>query len=348
VAFGDVALAPDGKTFAVSDDARHRTWVWRTETPPARGLKFSPPAAVLGGRGKDVTAAAWDADRPDRPAVVWRSSPLPHRGKERPNPYFERSFDLTGLQVGAVRAEKFSAWKGQQGKVKVTAVPGGRLQIEGVERLVRCPGDQRLHCWTLVNERWLAVGTNVELHLYDTATGNLARTYWGHTGGVRAVAPSPDGRHFLSVAGNQIIRIWDPQKPGILPLLSLFALDNEWIAWTPQGYYAASMGGERRMGWQFADGREGEPSFYPAGQFRLCAALGSEKAGEADGHGYFCRSMLEALNGENQAPRHPRDRCVYLHHPEQYVIDRVGELSKDTQHPTSARPAMRPLAVARP
>jgi WD40 repeat protein len=80
----------------------------------------------------------------------------------------------------------------------------------------------------------------------------------------------------------------------------------------------------------------------------MCAALGSEKAGEAAGHGFFCKAMLEVLSGENHAPRNPRDRCVYLHHLEQYVIDRVQELSKDEQHPTTAKPAIRPYAVARP
>jgi uncharacterized caspase-like protein len=80
----------------------------------------------------------------------------------------------------------------------------------------------------------------------------------------------------------------------------------------------------------------------------LCAAQGSENAGEADGHGYFCKSMLEALNGENEAPRNRQDHCVYLHHLEQYVIDRVQELSKDTQHPARAVPAMRSLPLARP
>ncbi len=54
------------------------------------------------------------------------------------------------------------------------------------------------------------------------------------------------------------------------------------------------------------------------------------------------------LNGENQAPRSPRDHCVYLHHLEHYVTDRVQELSKDEQHPTTAKPAIRPYAVAKP
>jgi hypothetical protein len=82
----------------------------------------------------------------------------------------------------------------------------------------------------------------------------------------------------------------------------------------------------------------------------LCAALGSETAGEdpALKHGYFCQSMLEALNGANGAPRNARDGRVYLHHLEQYVIDRVQELSKDTQHPARAIPTMRPLALAKP
>jgi WD40 repeat protein len=80
----------------------------------------------------------------------------------------------------------------------------------------------------------------------------------------------------------------------------------------------------------------------------LCAALGSEKAGEANGHGFFCRALMEGLRGERGAPRSQRDGCVYLHHVEQYVTDRVQELSGDEQHPTAAKPAIRPLALAKP
>jgi WD40 repeat protein len=80
----------------------------------------------------------------------------------------------------------------------------------------------------------------------------------------------------------------------------------------------------------------------------LCAALGSEKAGEANGHGFFCRALMEGLRGERDAPRNPRDGCVYLHHLEHYVIDRVEALSNDEQHPTMARPAIRPFALSKP
>jgi WD40 repeat protein len=52
------------------------------------------------------------------------------------------------------------------------------------------------------------------------------------------------------------------------PLLSLFVADKEWIAWTPEGYYAASPGGEGLAGWHVNHGPGQMASFYPASQFR--------------------------------------------------------------------------------
>jgi uncharacterized caspase-like protein len=78
----------------------------------------------------------------------------------------------------------------------------------------------------------------------------------------------------------------------------------------------------------------------------MCASLGSEEAGEGDGHGYFCRALIDGLDGK--ARKNPRDGCVYLHHLEQYVIDTVQELSQDKQHPTTAKPAIRPLPLSQP
>jgi WD40 repeat protein len=53
------------------------------------------------------------------------------------------------------------------------------------------------------------------------------------------------------------------------PLVSLYvAPDGEWVAWTPEGYYAASMQGDRLIGWRANRGR-GEPAaYYEAQQLR--------------------------------------------------------------------------------
>ena len=41
----------------------------------------------------------------------------------------------------------------------------------------------------------------------------------------------------------------------IKPLLTLFVTsDDEWVCWTPQGYYAASTGGEKYIGWHINQG----------------------------------------------------------------------------------------------
>jgi len=57
--------------------------------------------------------------------------------------------------------------------------------------------------------------------------------------------------------------------PGWEPLLTLFAHgDGEWAAWTPAGYYDASVNGDELFGWLINRGRLVEPQFYRADQFR--------------------------------------------------------------------------------
>jgi hypothetical protein len=52
-------------------------------------------------------------------------------------------------------------------------------------------------------------------------------------------------------------------------LLALFvhAKDRRFVAWTPQGYYAASPGAEDLIGWHVNRGFDTAPDFYPASTF---------------------------------------------------------------------------------
>ncbi|HUT89268.1 MAG TPA: caspase family protein [Thermoguttaceae bacterium] len=57
-------------------------------------------------------------------------------------------------------------------------------------------------------------------------------------------------------------------RGGWHPMLTLYAIDSEWIAWTPAGYYACSPGGERLMGWLVNPTELNQPpEFYTAEQF---------------------------------------------------------------------------------
>ena len=121
-------------------------------------------------------------------------------------------------------------------------------------------------CFTLLPDDRVAVGAEFALYLFDARSGQEVRKFLGHTGIVWAVAPSPDGRFLLSGSQDQTLRVWDPNRDE--PLLSLFVAGDDWVAWTPEGYYAASPGGEKLMGWHVNNGRDQMASFYPAAQFR--------------------------------------------------------------------------------
>jgi WD40 repeat protein len=53
-------------------------------------------------------------------------------------------------------------------------------------------------------------------------------------------------------------------------LLALFIHPDgqRWIAWTPQGYYDASLGADELIGWHVNHGYDRAPDFYPVSQFR--------------------------------------------------------------------------------
>jgi hypothetical protein len=108
------------------------------------------------------------------------------------------------------------------------------------------------------------------LQLFDIHTGRQIRVFQAPSNTVNAVAPSPDGRYLLSGSRDRVVRVWDlsEQANRVRPVLSLFFAGNDWIAWTPEGYYAASPGGEQLMGWQVNNGPDQLASFHPAARFR--------------------------------------------------------------------------------
>jgi len=51
------------------------------------------------------------------------------------------------------------------------------------------------------------------------------------------------------------------------PFASLFFAGNDWVTWTPEGYYAASPGGAKLMGWHVNNGVSQLATFYPTERF---------------------------------------------------------------------------------
>jgi eukaryotic-like serine/threonine-protein kinase len=60
--------------------------------------------------------------------------------------------------------------------------------------------------------RFLAVGGEQSVELFQAATGRPVRALHGHTRGVYALAFSPDGERLVSAAGDQTMRLWDVES----------------------------------------------------------------------------------------------------------------------------------------
>ena len=80
--------------------------------------------------------------------------------------------------------------------------------------------------------------------------------------------------------------------------------------------------------------------------------MGSSTGAEASlespdvGHGFFTLALSEGLTGRADTNR---DGLVYTTELDTYVYDRVKELSRDTQHPVTAKPAsVRPFPLSKP
>ncbi len=248
-------LSPDGRLAATGGFHGNELTIWRT----ADGVLVHR----LTGEGRTNWSAGWSSDGT---SVAWG-----YRGQDgRINP-LERSFSLKDLEFGEAPDSQYTrARLTRDGPITLRSAsePGTLTVVEGEASIatIRIGRDSGIKSFTLLPRDRLACGGTRGLVIYDLKTGQPLRSLQGHSGDVRALAVSSDGRHMLSASSDQTLRVWDPDRER--PLLSLFVAGKEWIAWTPEGYYAASPGGEQLMGWHVNNGPNAMASFYPASQFR--------------------------------------------------------------------------------
>lgn len=284
-------LSVDGQLAISTGSTQGETCIWRTSNGQL--------VQELRGRGKPVKSLSWSKDGKSivsvRELVVARTSDVSVGVVP-----LKESIHLETLEYGDASKSDMHEPRVRDfnGTYKLNLQPHGLARgipfsptssqlVKDVLYFRPEHTDDALYQATFVSDKHVAIAAKSGIYLVDVTDDDgrgsrpsklvgdalvasklmkLVRKFRGHTGAVTFVTPSPDGRHFISGSLDQTVRLWDPEQEE--PLLSILATGSDWIAWTPQGYYAASPGGERLMGWQVNNGPQAIATYHPAAQFR--------------------------------------------------------------------------------
>lgn len=253
----DGTLSPNGLLAATTGGRNQAIWIWKTSNADA--------VARLSSQGKGVYSAAWSKDGQ---YIAWGNGK--GEGANDLTATLEKSFSLTDLEFGLAPDNSFRRAQLRIGSVSLKRSDDRTIAVrrdgDEIAKLKLGKPQEKLRCFTVAPNNRALVGSDLGFGWFDTVTGKMLHKCQGHLDDVFAVAPSPDNRYFLSASGDQTIRIWT--RDGEKPLLSLFFTENEWVAWTPEGYFADSPGGAHLMGWHVNHGRDKMATFHPAGQFK--------------------------------------------------------------------------------
>jgi hypothetical protein len=247
-----VALAGGGFAYASFDGSWGALAVPGQAEPRRVG---APVAAVRGNAPFDLELAA------DGLAARWGQRG-PARGLsfafDRRRLLAGRALEGVSMRAPDVRASWLSS--------ATDWLNDGRPPVVG-GRAMALAADERGRAVVVLGTRPAAVviGTNRALHRIDE-TGQLAWRVAVDTE-VRALNASADGRLLVAAMADGTLR-WHRASDGLW-LLSLLALDDgRWVAWTPNGYYDASTGADRIVGWALARGTAQAMDYFSLARFR--------------------------------------------------------------------------------
>lgn len=104
--------------------------------------------------------------------------------------------------------------------------------------------------------RTLALGTHYDesVELFSTRTFKRQRTLVEHTNNVNSVAFSPDGKILATGSSDGTIKLWNPRNGRLLATLVILpcadGISEEWLAYTPEGFYTGSEKAEEFIRWE--------------------------------------------------------------------------------------------------
>lgn len=221
----------------------------------------------IAGKGKRVEAVAFG----EKLHIAFGNTPGGLYNKPGP---LERSFDFAEMVLNQKTPDENNFRRTQteyEGKT-LQYTPGHKnpedwytLKVKGAGTIKNEPKHGWVRAYTFTPNGDVVVGSSHALRLHRS-DGEFIRDFVGHTGEIWAVSISRDGRILASASDDQTIRLWNLETAECLATLFI-ARDREWVCWTPQGYYTASAGGEKYIGWQLNQGMDKAAKFHPVSVF---------------------------------------------------------------------------------
>ena len=148
----------------------------------------------------------------------------------------------------------------------VTADPLGGRASEPVETFKGITSVGQSVALSRDGERVLTGSDDNTAILWDAETGAPLQTFKAHSGPVAFVGFARGGSLVFTGSADSTIRIWVPGRQE--PLFAFLHAGDEWLAWTPEGYYTCSPNGESLIAWKIDGDIPGSYRIVGPDQFR--------------------------------------------------------------------------------
>jgi len=227
-----VALSPDGdRLVSETSDGIVQLWdvdsgeVLRTveqHSEAVLGATFSPDGEhILSGGDASGTLHLWDTDSGD----------LVRRFDDNDEAIFSVAFSPDGQYVlsGSGQSGTLKLWETATGEV-VRVFDEGDWDSTYVFSVAFSPN----------GEYALSGSDDMTARLWDVESGELLRTFEGHSGLVIAVAFSPDGQYVLSGSSDMTVQLWKVEDGKLGYVFEGDAEGVNAIAFSPDGRYVLS------------------------------------------------------------------------------------------------------------
>ncbi|PSQ77801.1 MAG: hypothetical protein BRD35_02865 [Bacteroidetes bacterium QH_7_62_13] len=227
-----VSLSPDGeKLLSETSDGVVRLWdvdtgdalhTFEEHSEAVLGSTFSPDGQyVISGGNASGTLHLWDTDTGD----------LVRRFEDNGEAIFSVTFSPDGKYVlsGSGQSGTLKLWRTETGTV-VRHFDEGDWDSSYVFSVAFSPDGKYA----------LSGNDDMTARLWDVETGELLRTFDGHSGLVIAVAFSPDGQYVLSGSSDMTVQLWNVGDGSLGYIFEGDAEGVNAIAFSPDGRYVLS------------------------------------------------------------------------------------------------------------